>query len=77
MLQKSKIKALATLLALLAFIGSTVPGFAAITADPETILTGAEAAFDTAALLGLSILGVCCVLGAVMIGWRMKSGRGK
>lgn len=61
----------------MALIGFCVNLQAAITINPSNVLANAEAGFNYGGGIGISILGVLVVLGALMMGWRLKSGRGK
>lgn len=61
----------------MALIGLCVNLQAAITVDPSNVLANAESGFNYGGGIGISVLGVLVVLGALMMGWRLKSGRGK
>lgn len=69
----------ATFIMLMAVAVVTMPCLlqAAITVNPSNIVSSAESGFNYGGELGISLLGIACLLGAIMFGWRLKSGRGK
>lgn len=63
---------------IVAFIGLfALNTFGAITVDPTNAFSAAESGFNYGGGLGISLLTIAVVLGAIMFGWRLKSGRGK
>lgn len=51
--------------------------FAAVTVDPSNAFASATDGFNYGGGLGITLLTIAVVLGAIMFGWRLKSGRGK
>lgn len=45
-----------------------------ITVNPSNVVASAENGFNYGGGLGISLLTVACVLGAIMFGWRLKRG---
>lgn len=60
-----------------ASIAAATAANAAITVDPTNAFSSAENGFNYGGGLGISLLTIAVVLGALMFGWRLKSGRGK
>lgn len=63
-------------LALLALAVGNINALAAFS-SPTNILAGTTEAFDMSSSIGLSILAFLMVVGVVVAGFRVRSGRGK
>lgn len=60
-----------------ALVVMILPAMGAITVNPSNALSSAEDGFNYGGELGISLLTIAAVVGAIMFGWRLRHGRGK
>lgn len=70
-------RAVTWLIAVCCFLMFGMSAFAAISVNPSNAFSSAEDGFNYGGGLGITLLTIAVVTGAIMFGWRLKSGRGK
>lgn len=70
-------RAVTWLIAVCILVLTGMSAFAQITVNPSNAFASAEDGFNYGGGLGITLLTIAVVTGAIMFGWRLKSGRGK